>query len=173
MPVLVAAFVLATGQINYQPRGPKIEVFLQNGKSFLIQTDRDSSPQTVTDILKLVRQGYYDAQKVHRIESWIVQWGDPKSRVLPPNDPRNGKEVHGIAMIFEAPPVPFDRGIVGIHSARARTGGDGQIFIVKKDAHHLGVGYSILGKVIVGMDVVDSIRKGDRIARMVIVGRGF
>jgi len=173
MSLLVATLVLATGQVNYQPKGPKLEVFLESGRSFVIETDKDASPLTVANIVRLVKSGYYDALRIHRVESWVIQWGDPQTRTLPAWDKRVG---HGppVPMPFEPPPVPFDRGVVGLSSKLKGTGGDGQIFIVKKDAPHLGANYTILGKVIVGMEVVDGIRKGDRISRMIVLaGRGF
>jgi peptidylprolyl isomerase len=174
MTSIVAAVVLATTQVNYQPRGPKLEVFLQSGQSFVIETDQDASPLTVGYIIKQVKAGFYDAQKFHRVEKWVVQWGDPTSKFLSRTDPRNGHSRPMAPLPFEPPPVEFDRAIVGMVSQKPGTGGNGQIFVLRKDAHHLGSTCTILGKVIVGMDVVDSIKKGDRITRMIVLsGRGF
>src|SRR5579862_8185215 len=84
---LVAAVSLLAAQ-GYHPKGPKIEVELTGHRTFIISTDTKGSPKTVKGILKLVREGFYDGQRFHRVEDWVVQWGDPQSRTLPMGDSR-------------------------------------------------------------------------------------
>jgi len=173
MIVLIAATILAASNglplDTYSPGGPEIQVTLTNGASFVIVTDPDGSPKTTAGVLHLVRSHFYDGQRMHRVENWVVQWGDPQSKKLPIDDPRVGSQGSGMQMPFEPHNLHFERTIVGVASNRARTGSNGQIFVLRKDAPILGHNYSVLGKVISGMNVVDRIKKGDRILRMVVL----
>src|SRR5690349_20336143 len=73
------AFVPQTSGLNkpedFKPKGPKLVVTMSNGKSFTITTNKGESPLTVRHIVKLVNSKFYDRQRVHRVESWVTQWG--------------------------------------------------------------------------------------------------
>ena len=172
MAALLAVVALLTSQ-GYHPSGPKIEVDMAGHRSFVITTDPKGSPLTTKGILRLVRAGFYDGQRVHRVESWVVQWGDPQSKTLPPGDSRIGSSGSGHPLPFEDGGAGFARGVVGIASTGTGLGGDSQLFVITKDADvsRLNHGYAILGKVTRGMDVVDHIKVGDRIVRIVVIGR--
>jgi cyclophilin family peptidyl-prolyl cis-trans isomerase len=172
MTPLLAVVGLAATQGSYSPHGPRIEVTFSNHKSFVITTDEKKSPRTVKAVLELIKSKFYDGQKVHRVESWVVQWGDPRSKTLPMHDPRLGTKSSGTTLPFESSKAAFMRGIVGIASPYTGVGGDGQLFILIKDTPRLNGGYGILGKVTSGMDVVDHIRLGDRIEKIRIIGNG-
>jgi peptidyl-prolyl cis-trans isomerase B (cyclophilin B) len=172
MPILAAALLLVTQTSTYNPSGPKIEVDLPRHRSFVITTDPKSSPQTVKAILALVKSGFYDGQKFHRVESWVVQWGDPQSKTLPIGDSRLGSKGSGHALPFEGSDTSFMRGVVGIASTGTRVGGDSQIFVLTRSATHLTGSYAVLGKVTAGMAVVDKIVKGDKIVKVRVLGRG-
>lgn len=163
----------------YRPTGPKIEVTMQGGKSFVITTDPKSSPLTVAHILGLVKKGFYNRQRIHRVEYWVTQWGAPESKTLPLDvKGPDGKLVtndkvasggSGKDVPFEMSHVDFYRGVVGVASTGLQVGGDSQLFILKKDWQRLFHSYAVVGKVTKGMDVVDGIKRGDRITRMRVV----
>lgn len=147
---------------------------MQTGRSFVITTDPKSSPLTVAHILGLVKKGFYDGQRVHRVESWVTQWGAPASRNEPLDlkDPKTGKMTlnervgdggsgKDIAK-FEMSEVDFYRGVVGIASNGLQLPGDSQLFVLKKHTQRLYHSYAAVGKVTEGMDVVDAIKRGDR-----------
>lgn len=165
----------------YNPDGPQIRFTMQSGKSFVITTDHYHSPKTVDHILDLVRKGFYDKQRIHRVESWVTQWGAPASKTEPLFVPgKDGKmELNekvgdggsGKNVDFEgSTDVDYIRGVCGIASEGLQMGGDSQIFILKKDATRLWNSYAVLGKVTDGMNVVDGILRGDRIIKAVVVG---
>ncbi|MBS1704385.1 MAG: peptidylprolyl isomerase [Armatimonadetes bacterium] len=145
--------------------GPTITVMMASKKSFVIQTETANSPKTVAQIVGLCNKKFYDGQLVHRVEDWVVQWGDPTSR-KGVDAPGVGEGGSGKDLPFEESPVEFKRGIVGIASTGMKVGGDSQIFILTKDAERLTKNYAVLGKVIKGMDVVDGIKRGDKIVSM-------
>ena len=164
--MLLASLVLLKG--GQKLTGPKIVVNMANGKSFTIQTDAKGAPKTVAGIGALVKKGFYDGQRVHRVEDWVTQWGDPKSR--------NGADAPGVGsgqnaapLPFEAGKVSFTKGTVGIASTGTGVGGDCQLFVVKRDSTFLNGGYSAMGKVVDGMNVVMNIQKGDKILSMKLV----
>lgn len=171
LATLVASSLVAQPWVlGYHPHGPKIQVTMASGRSFMIETDPEGSPKTVARILQLVRRGFYNGQRFHRVESWVVQWGDPISK-KGIDQPGIGEGGSGFRLPFEErPDVDFARGIVGVASDGLQNGGDSQLFILKTDRFYLYRSYAVVGKVIRGMDVVGGIRKGDRIRSMTVLG---
>lgn len=173
MNALLLSLVLAQGRnipangVNpastYHPDGPRIVFVMATGKTFTITTDPKSSPKTVAHILQLVKEHFYDRQRVHRVEDWVTQWGDPLSRTKPMSDPKMGDGGSGHDVPFEMSGVDWDRSLVGVASEGLQLGGDSQLFVLKKPAWRLFHSYAVVGKVTQGMDVVDGIKKGDRI----------
>lgn len=171
--VLAASLLLL--QAAYHPTGPQIQFTMASGKSFVITTDPKTSPLTVDHILKLTKSGFYDRQRIHRVESWVTQWGAPASRTEPMDikgkdgklelNPKVGDGGSGknIAKFEEAPNIDYVRGMVGIASEGLQLPGDSQLFVLKKDALRLYRSYAVVGMVTKGMDVVDGIKRGDRI----------
>lgn len=183
LTLLAAAVFLSPQQSdginrNYNPAGPVIEVTMENKKTFEITTDPKNSPKTVAHILDLVRKGFYDGQRVHRVEWWVTQWGAPESKTQPldipgadgtvvPNDKvAGGGSGKDIPVFEKAQNVDFLRGVVGIASTGFEVPGDSQIFILRQDALRLYGSYAVLGKVTKGMDVVGTIARGNRIKSM-------
>lgn len=187
---LAATFLpLAYGAIpafqdDYMPTGPKIVFTMASGGSFTITTDPKNSPLTVKHILDLVKKGFYDKQRVHRVEHWVVQWGSPfsKSGEFWKKDPKTGDYVKdnwtGQRAVtdkvgdggsgkdiekFEMCEVDYKRGVVGVASNGLQLPGDSQLFVLKKDAFRLYHSYAVVGKVTSGMDVMGRIQQGDRI----------
>lgn len=155
--------------------GPRIEFTMQKGGSFVIATDPVHSPKTVAHILSLVKNHFYDRQRVHRVEYWVTQWGAPASRNQPMDvkDPKTGKMMLNDAVgdggsgkdipVFEPSPWDYTRGMVGVASTGLQVPGDSQLFVLKQDWLRLYHSYAVVGKVIKGMNVVDAIKRGDRI----------
>jgi len=142
---------------------------MKKGGTFEITTDPKDSPKTVAHILDLVKKKFYDGQRVHRVEYWVTQWGDPQSRKLPMNDPEMGDGDTGYRLPFEMADIDFTRGVVGIASDGLQNGGDCQLFVIKQDRLYLYHSYAVVGRVTQGMDVVDKIDKGDWIKSISIV----
>lgn len=162
--------LVALVALQYNPSGPRIQVTLEGGKSFVIATDPKNYPKTVAGITKLVKNGFYNGQRFHRVEPWVVQWGDPGSKKSI-DQPGIGSGGSGTSLPFEGGVAPFKRGTVGIASTGGGVGGDSQLFVVTKDADWLYNQYAALGKVVSGMNVVDNIKRGDKIVRMVVLGK--
>jgi len=167
--LIAVALVGQSAATDFQPTGPKIQVTMSTGRSFVITTDQKGSPKTVAHILSLVKSGFYDKQRVHRVESWVTQWGAPASKTkdLTTEEVLGGGS--GKQIPFEESKWDYHRGVVGVASTGLQVGGDSQLFILKRDTFRLYRSYAVVGKVTSGMDVVDGIKKGDRIRSMRVV----
>lgn len=165
MTTLVASLLLLQGQAL---NGPKVLVTLSGGKSFTLQLDSKNTPKTTAGITALVNKGFYTGQRVHRVEDWVVQWGDPLSKGGV-DAPGVGSGGTGKDLPFEAGKISFKKGTLGMASTGAGLGGDSQMFVVLRDSTFLDGGYSSFGRVVKGMDVVMKIKRGDKITSMKIV----
>jgi cyclophilin family peptidyl-prolyl cis-trans isomerase len=131
---LVAVLV---GTPSSQPHDVRIKFKLVNGESFVIETEARLSPKAVAHIVNLARQRFYDGQRIHRVEPWVIQFGAPQSKAEPlqvrgPDgvmglNPKVGDGGSGYAVPFEASSKPFVRGAVGLASEGKDLGGDSQI----------------------------------------------
>ena len=110
----------------------------------------------MASFVKLVRDGFYDGLIWHRVVSnFVIQGGDPRG---------DGWGGAGYTLRDEINTERYVRGTVGMPKAGKDTGG-GQIFITHVPTPHLDGNYTIFGRVVSGMDVVDRIEVGDRIVR--------
>lgn len=137
---------------------------LQNKKA-VIETSKGrieleiypESPKAASNFLLLSANGFYNNLTFHRVEDWVLQGGDP-----------TGNGTGGPGYKFEDEPVTKDyvRGIVAMANAGPDTNGS-QFFILKKD-YPLEPNYTIFGKVILGLEVVDKLMVGDMMQKVTI-----
>jgi peptidylprolyl isomerase len=119
----------------------------------VIRMRPDIAPATVTRIKQLVRQGFYDGVKWHRVvPGTLAQTGDPTGTGL-------GGSGQKIKAEFSA--EPFLRGTVGMARAADLDSGDSQWFICLKPMPNFNRQYTVWGKVIRGMEFVNHIETGD------------
>jgi cyclophilin family peptidyl-prolyl cis-trans isomerase len=115
-----------------------------------------SAPGHCLSAASLARQGVYDGTQWHRLATnFVVQGGDPRG---------SGWGDAGYFLRDEIGREKFSRGTVGMPKAGKDTGGC-QIFIATVPAPHLDGRYTAFGRVVEGMEVVDSIEPGDRILK--------
>ena len=119
----------------------------------VIRMRPDIAPATVKRIKELVRQGFYDGVKWHRVISGtLAQTGDPTG---------SGLGGSGKTIKAELSAEPFLRGTVGMARAADLDSGDSQWFICLKPMPNFNRQYTIWGKVIRGMEFVNHIETGD------------
>ncbi len=118
------------------------------------------APNTVANFIEKANSGAYVGRTFHRVESWVIQGGDPA-----------GSGMGGGQMTAEYNNLPFSAGALGIaRSGNKAINNADQFFITKSDASWLNGEYTNFGQVIEGMEVVNAIRIGDKINRIVIEG---
>lgn len=130
----------------------------------------DDAPATVENFITLAKKGFYDGLSFHRvIPDFVIQGGCPFSRNL--NDPRVGTGGPGYKIKCELNGVKqyHDRGVLSMAHAGRDTGGS-QFFVChnRTNTKHLDRQHTCFGKVFEGLDVIDQIRAGDRIDKIVI-----
>jgi cyclophilin family peptidyl-prolyl cis-trans isomerase len=164
---LVAALLVVLAPVvvaDAQGKAPTVVMTLENGGEVTIELWPDVAPNHVKNFVELARQGFYDGQRVHRVEpKFVVQFGDPASKTKPMNDPAMGSGGSGKTIKAEFNKKPFDRGVVGMARTNDPDSASSQVYLMLGDAHFLNGQYTAFGKVTKGMDVVDKIKVGDRI----------
>lgn len=164
-----AIVAIAIGFGGGSPTPPQLLVTLAGGKTFTITTDKKGSPKTVQHIIALVAKKFYDGIKVHRVENWVTQWGDPQTKTKPITAPGIGSGGSGKDVPFEGSKVSFVRGVVGLASTGKKVGGDCQLFVLKKDATYLNGDYAVVGVVTKGMTVIDAVKAGEVIKSIRVI----
>jgi len=127
--------------------------------SFTIEFLPEDAPLTVDNFIKLARKGYFNGQTIPRVvPNFVIQAGDPRG------DTNGGP---GYQIRCEINELPYKRAAVGMALSGKDTGGS-QWFVTHSPQPHLDGGYTVFGRVICGMDVVDRIARGDTIRRVVV-----
>jgi len=127
--------------------------------SFTIDLLPDVAPLTVDNFVQLAQRDYFRNITIHRVvPNFVIQDGDPRG---------DGNGGPGYQIRCEINQVPYDRAAVGMALSGKDTGGS-QWFVTHSPQPHLDGGYTVFGRVVTGMDVVDKIVRGDVIQSVVI-----
>src|SRR5215207_3072942 len=138
-------------------------VILTDKGSFTLELLPEEAPLTVDNFVGLARKNYFNNVLFHRVvPNFVVQGGDPRG---------DGNGGPGYQIRCEINEVPYNRGAVGMALSGKDTGGS-QWFVTHSPQPHLDGGYTVFGRVVEGMDVVDRIVRGDRIRSVAITERG-
>jgi cyclophilin family peptidyl-prolyl cis-trans isomerase/protein-disulfide isomerase len=116
----------------------------------LLQLYPEKAPLAVNSFVFLARQGWFDDITFHRVlPGFMAQTGDPSG---------TGQGNPGYFFKNEYDPtLEFDKaGVVGMANSGPDTNGS-QFFITYGPAPHLNGGYTIFGKVLSGMDVLEEL----------------
>jgi cyclophilin family peptidyl-prolyl cis-trans isomerase len=150
-------------------KGTVVKLITDRGEIVMELYD-DKMPATVRHFTQLVADEFYDGRAFYRVEDWVIQAGakDP-----PPDVPK---------LRFEtSPDCMHDAGAVGMARTSDPNSASSEFYIVKRDAHELDDavrqrqtggrerGYACFGRVIEGMDVVQTTVPDDRIIAAYIV----
>ena len=164
---LVAAKVAAQ---STAVRTPTAVITLENGGEIVLEFYPKDAPRHVENFTKLAKQGFYDGQRVHRVEpKFVVQFGDPQSKTKPMDDPAMGTGGPGYTIKAEFNSRKFERGVLGMARTQDPDSAGSQVYIMLGPAPFLNGKYTAFGQVTRGMEVVDKIRVGDRIKTIKVV----
>lgn len=138
-----------------------IEVSGQANGVIEIELLPEIAPQHVTRIKRLAREGYYNDIAFHRvIGGFMAQTGDVefgKRETFIPRYAGQGGSVYP-DLQAEFSDISFQNGIVGMARGRSENSANSQFFITLGDASFLDGDYTVFGRVVSGMDVVEDIR---------------
>ncbi|MCL2046975.1 MAG: peptidylprolyl isomerase [Oscillospiraceae bacterium] len=132
-------------------------ITMENGGVIVFELFPDVAPQSVRNFVYLVRDGFYNGLKFHRIISgFMIQGGCPLG---------TGTGNPGYSITGEFSSNGFEnnllhsRGVLSMARSNAPNSAGSQFFIMHDDSPHLDGQYAAFGSVIEGMDVVDEIAK--------------
>lgn len=121
----------------------------------------EHAPITVNNFVFLSREGFYNGVIFHRvISNFVIQGGDPTG---------TGRGGPGYQFEDEVKdnPLIHERGAISMANAGPNTNGS-QFFIAHSPQPHLDGNHTVFGKVIQGLEVVDTIQEGDKMEKVII-----
>ena len=129
-------------------------VKMENGGEFLMELYPESAPQTVNSFVFLTNEGFFDGVTFHRVlDGFVAQTGDPSG---------TGMGGPGYMLPNEIDPALShdDKGVVAMANRGPDTNGSGW-YVTLGPAVNLDGGYTIFGRVVEGMDVVEGLTLRD------------
>lgn len=156
-PLLLAALGLALAGTAAAQTAPRVKLATSVG-DIVLELDAAKSPKTVANFLQYVQDKHYDGTIFHRvIENFMVQGGGftPDMQQKPTRSPIALETSNGLKN---------DKYTVAMARTSNPNSATSQFFINVKDNSNLnapqpdGYGYTVFGKVVAGMDVVEKIR---------------
>ncbi|KAF0151409.1 MAG: peptidyl-prolyl cis-trans isomerase B (cyclophilin B) [Ignavibacteria bacterium] len=151
-------------------KAPAMQIDVKKSYTAMINTNKgmiemklypEHAPKTVNNFVFLAKEGFYDGVTFHRvIEDFVIQGGDPTG---------TGRGGPGYKFEDECAgnPLKHDRGIISMANAGPGTNGS-QFFITHSPQPHLNGKHTVFGKVMNGLDVVDTIQQGDEMIEVSI-----
>lgn len=124
----------------------------------------DDAPIAVANFKKLISEGFYDGLTFHRvIPNFMIQGGCPSGTGA-------GGPGYTINCETKGSKQYHDRGVMSMAHRGPNTGGS-QFFIChsRQNTSHLDGVHTCFGKVIEGLDVIDDIRGGDVMEKVIIL----
>ena len=136
-------------------QNPIVTFTMKDGGVFKAELYPEIAPNTVNNFISLVKKGYYDGLIFHRvIKGFMIQGGDPTGTGM--GGP--GYSIKGeFAQNGFKNDLKHTEGVLSMARSMMPDSAGSQFFVMHKNSPHLDGGYAAFGKVIEGMDVVDSI----------------
>ena len=134
---------------------------LAKGGTIKIEFYPDSAPNTVANFEKLANTGFYNGLTFHRVEpGFVVQGGDPNG---------DGTGGPGYKIKAEFNNRKHITGTVAMARASHPDSAGSQFDICLAPASFLDNNYTVFGQVTEGMDLVQQIRRGDKMSSVKVV----
>jgi peptidyl-prolyl cis-trans isomerase B (cyclophilin B) len=137
---------------------------IHTGKGVMkVKFYEEDAPKTVANFVKLAEDGFYDGLTFHRvIPNFVIQGGCPDGTGA-------GGPGYTIKCELDGNNQYHDRGVLSMAHAGRDTGGS-QFFIChsRDNTAHLDRNHTCFGKVYEGVEVIDAIRGGDEIEKILI-----
>ena len=119
------------------------------------------APITAANFIGLANSGFYNGLTFHRVEpGFVVQGGDP-------NGDGTGGSEKSIPLEIN-PELKHVKGALAMARANDPNSASSQFYITLAETSFLDGNYAVFGKVIQGMDVVEQLRIGDKMVKILI-----
>jgi cyclophilin family peptidyl-prolyl cis-trans isomerase len=148
--------MLAHGAARADEPNPQVKVTTNMGE-FVVEVRQDRSPLTAANFLRYVREGFYSGTLIHRVvANFVIQGGghDATTYAL--------KAPHENVFNESGNGLQNKRGAVGMARGDAPHSGNAQFYVNLVDNPDLDPvptrwGYTVFGRIVQGMDVLDRI----------------
>lgn len=147
--------IVKTGLNKEGNSNPLVTIEMENGDRIYVELYPDIAPNTVNNYISLIEKGYFDGLSFHRvIPNFMIQGGDPLG---------NGTGGPGYTIKGEFNNNDFEnqltheRGVISMARSLHPDSAGSQFFILVAEAPHLDGDYAAFGKVLYGMEAVDTI----------------
>jgi peptidyl-prolyl cis-trans isomerase B (cyclophilin B) len=142
-----------------------LQAEIHTGKGLMkVEFFEQDAPTTVQNFVTLSEKGFYDGLTFHRvIPNFVIQGGCPDGTGA-------GGPGHTIKCELTGDNQFHDKGVLSMAHAGRNTGGS-QFFIChsRENTAHLDRQHTCFGKVVEGLEVIDLIKGGDEIEKIVII----
>lgn len=147
----------------YQPTGEEIAVVTTSKGVIRVQLHGKDAPIHVGNFVELSTKGFYDGLTFHRYEpDFVIQGGCPKGN-------GTGNPGYQIKEEFSTNPHnSHEDGTLAMARSNMPDSAGCQFYFCLGPQHFLDPNYTVFGDTIEGLDVVHSLRKGDKIESIVI-----
>jgi len=134
----------------------EVAVIETNFGDIVLEFFEEEAPNHVKNFKDLAGRGFYDGCTFHRvIPGFMIQGGDPNSKDEDRSNDGTGGPGYSIDAEFNK--IHHDRGILSMARSQNPNSAGSQFFIVVKDSRFLDKQYTVFGKVIEGIEIVDKI----------------
>lgn len=136
-------------------QNPIVTIEMENGSIMKAELYPEIAPNTVNNFISLIKKGYYDGVIFHRvIAGFMIQGGDPEGTGMGgPGYCIRGEFTHNN---FKND-LKHTPGVLSMARTMVKDSAGSQFFIMHQTSPHLDGEYAGFGKVIEGMDVVNTI----------------
>ena len=136
-------------------QNPVVTFTMENGDIMKAELYPEVAPNTVNNFISLVKKGFYDGLIFHRIiAGFMIQGGDPEGSGM-------GGPGYSIKGEFNTNGFQNDlkhtKGVLSMARAQHPDSAGSQFFIMHETSPHLDGSYAAFGKVINGLDVINTI----------------
>lgn len=146
---------------KYETKNPLAAMYIKGYGSIIIELYNEIAPNTVSNFISLIKDGFYDKNTFHRLQKdFVLQGGDPIA---------TGTGGPGYTIKGEFKNNDFDndlkheKGIVSMARSQDYDSAGSQFFIMLGKAESLDGDYAAFGKVIDGWDNIENIIENERI----------
>lgn len=140
-------------------QNPVVTITMEDGSVMKAELYPNIAPNTVNNYISLIKKGFYDGLIFHRvIKGFMLQGGDPEGTGM-------GGPGYSIKGEFSSNGfknnLKHELGVLSMARSMFPDSAGSQFFIMHKTSPHLDGDYAAFGKVIEGLDVVNTIAETD------------
>jgi len=142
-------------------KNPMVTIEMEDGSIIKVELYPEIAPNTVRNFVSLVKSGFYDGLKFHRVvPDFMIQGGDP-----------DGTGAGGPGYLISGEfnnnkfnnPLKHERGVISMARSGDPDSAGSQFFIMVKENSNLDGDYAAFGKVTQGLETVDKIVSVDAV----------